>query len=179
MALVSQREYARSRGLSKTAVLKRTVGHGGPIPTHGPAKQIDEAEADALWEATMAPNGFATSRFRSPAGAGASAAAPARAGVLGDATALARARAALALTEVALKRLELDERRGGLVDRQVALRKAFAFGRLLRDAWQAWAARVGPQLAAQFERDPTAVTVALEMLVREHLAELASERCEF
>jgi hypothetical protein len=50
---------------------------------------------------------------------------------------------------------------------------------LLRDRWLAWPARVGPALAAQFDLDAGTVTVILEGLVREHLAELASERCEF
>jgi hypothetical protein len=64
----------------------------------------------------MSPQGAANARFRAPAGAGESAAAPSSAGVLGNATALSRARAAVAVTEVALKRLQLDERRGGLVE---------------------------------------------------------------
>lgn len=50
---------------------------------------------------------------------------------------------------------------------------------MLRDRWRAWPARVGSLLASQFELDAGAVTVVLEGLVREHLAELASERCEF
>jgi hypothetical protein len=177
MALISQREYARRRGLSKTAVLKRTAEHGGPIPTHGPRKQIDEAEADALWEATMAPNGYATSRFQNPANAPPSE--PPRRGIIGNTTALWQARTAMLLTEAQLKRLQLEERRGLVINRATALAKAFAFARLFRDAWQAWPARVGPLLAAQFERDATAITVALEAHVREHLEQLASKRTEF
>lgn len=46
-------------------------------------------------------------------------------------------------------------------------------------AWLVWPTRVGPLLAAQFEVDAGAVTVVLEGLVREHLAELARERPEF
>src|SRR5262249_24522512 len=56
-----------------------------------------------------------------------------------------------------VKRLQLDRVRGGLVDKHVAIGKAFAYGRLLRDAWLAWPARVGPELAAQFDRDATAM----------------------
>src|SRR5262249_15973802 len=68
---------------------------------------------------------------------------------------------------------------GTLVSRARAVQKAFGFARMLRDRWQAWPARVGPLLAAQFELDAGAVTVVLEGYVREHLEELASERCEF
>ena len=45
-----------------------------------------------------------------------------------------------------------------------------------RDRWLAWPARVGPQLAAQFDRDAAAVTVALEQHVRQQLEDLAVER---
>ena len=169
MALVSQRAYAKHRGLSQAAVQKRTAGAGGPIPTHGPKKLIDVAEADALWEATMAPNGVANARFRRPA--------PAEPPpVLRNATALWQARTAMLLTEAQLKRLQLEERRGLVINRQTALDKAFAFARLFRDAWLAWPAHVGPLLAAQFDLDATAVTVALANHVRDHLEQLARER---
>jgi hypothetical protein len=178
MALVSQREYARRRGVTPEAIRKRTVEQGGPIPTHGRAKRIDEAEADALYEATMAPNGVANARFQRPGAAPEPEASGPSKTVLGNAAALWQARTAMLLTEAQLKRLLLEERRGLVVNRQTALAKAFAFARLFRDAWQAWPAHVGPLLAAQFELDATAVTVALEEYVREHLEQLSRERFE-
>jgi len=164
MPLVSQRAYSRQRGVSQAAVWKRTTAAGGPIPTHGARKLIDPAEADALWEATMSPAG---------ASHGNGGVSP----LLGSE--LARARAAALVVDVQTKRLVLEQRRGALVSRTVAVHKAFSFARMLRDRWQAWPARVGPLLAAQFELDAGAVTVVLEALVREHLAELADERCDF
>jgi hypothetical protein len=183
MALVSQREYARRRGLTKTAVLKRTVAHGGPIPTHGPRKQIDEAEADALYEATMAPNGAATSRFRSPTSPGTSespstTSADARSAARLGST-LVQARTAMLLTEAQLRRLQLEERRGLVINRQAELGKAFALAWMMRDAILAWPACAGPELAAQFELDERAVTVALEDLLRMLLEQLAHQRPEF
>jgi hypothetical protein len=62
VALVSQRQYAKRRGISQAAVWKRTTAAGGPIPTHGPRKLIDPAQADALWEVTMSPQGAANGR---------------------------------------------------------------------------------------------------------------------
>jgi hypothetical protein len=62
VALVSQRQYAKRRGISQAAVWKRTTTAGGPIPTHGPRKLIDPAQADALWEVTMSPQGAANGR---------------------------------------------------------------------------------------------------------------------
>ena len=66
MGLISIRQYARLRGIDESAVRKRTVARGGPIPTHGRAKRIDPDEADRLWRATMGPAGAATSRFQGP-----------------------------------------------------------------------------------------------------------------
>ena len=63
--------------------------------------------------------------------------------------------------------------------RDRAVLKASSFARMQRDRWQAWPARLGPQLAAQFDLDATQVTLYLEEHVREFLVELASERCNF
>jgi hypothetical protein len=96
-----------------------------------------------------------------------------------DASVYHRARAAALVVDVQTKRLALEQRRGALISRDRAVMKAFSFARMIRDRWQAWPARVGPLLASQFELDAGAVTVVLEGLVREHLAELASESIEF
>src|SRR5262249_53165384 len=160
--------------ISQAAVWKRLASHGGPIPVHGPKNLIDVAEADALWDPTMSSQG--ASQTRSKTGSGAPLRAAASAAGLVGATTLARARTALLATEVQCKRLLLDQRRGILIDRQTALAKAFAYGRLLRDAWLAWPARVGPQFAATFDRDAATVTVILEQYVRQQLEDLASER---
>src|SRR5262245_49835753 len=101
MPLVSQAAYARRRGISRVAVYKRTVGAGGPIPTHGTRKLIDVAEADALWTATMSPHGAANAAngHRAPAAARAAA---------GTRVQLAAARADALRVELDLKRLALD-----------------------------------------------------------------------
>jgi hypothetical protein len=84
----------------------------------------------------------------------------------------AQARAAALVVDVQTKRLTLEQRRGALISRDRAVLKTFAFARLLRDAWLAWPARIGPELAAQFGVDAGSLTVALEDAVRVHLAEL-------
>jgi hypothetical protein len=101
MALISVREYARRRGIDESAVRKRTVTHGGPIPVHGRAKRIDPDEADRLWRVTMGPTGAATSRLQGAAEADDSPDAPgaaAAAAFLGNHEALLQARTALLLT---------------------------------------------------------------------------------
>ena len=155
MALISIREYARRRGIDESAVRKRTIPRGGPIPVHGRAKRIDPDEADRLWRVTMSPAGAATSRFQGPAEADDSPDAPgaaAAAAFLGNHEALLQARTALLLTEAQLRRLRLEERRGALLDRQTTLAKFFTTVRAMRDAWLAWPARVGPEMAADLHR---------------------------
>jgi hypothetical protein len=172
MPLVTQAAYARHRGISRVSVHLRTTTKGGPVPVHGPRKLIDVAEADALWEATKAVNGWSPSSGAPGAPRGEPT------GVVSGSQ-LAQARAAALVVDVQTKRLALEQRRGALISRDRAVLKAFAFARTLRDACLTWPARIGPQLAATFELDAAAVTVALEDHVRQLLVELAAQSVEF
>jgi hypothetical protein len=181
MPLISQAEYARRHGVSPEAVRKRTVSMGGPIPTHGRSKRIDPEEADRLWHATMSPAGASTSRFQGAPEAAAAADASAEAAgaaFLGTMHALTQARTALLLTEAQLRRLRLEERRGALLDRRTYLAKFFTTVRAMRDAWLAWPARIGPELAADLGLETTRVMIALEPYVRRQLDELAGVRLD-
>jgi hypothetical protein len=166
MAFVTQASYARSRGISREAVRKRTVPAGGPIPVHGERKLLDVAEADSLWDATKSAAGASHVN-------GNGAAAPS------TGTSLAQARAAALGVDVEMKRLALAKLRGELMSREAATRKAFEFGRRWRDSWLLWPARIGPLIAAAFDLDAGAVTVMLEGHVREHLTDLANESVTF
>jgi hypothetical protein len=181
VTLVSQRAYAKRRGISQAAVWKRTTAVGGPIPVHGPKKQLDPAEADALWEATMSPQGAAP-RIGAAAQSGnprstAFSPEPPPPGVTGGQ--LAQARAAALVVDVQTKRLTLEQRRGALISRDRAVLKAFSFARTLRDACLTWPARIGPQLAAKYDLDAALLTIDLEDHVHQLVSELASERCDF
>ena len=170
---LSVRAYARRRGVSHTAVQKAL--RSGRIVA-GPDGTIDPAAADEAWQERTAP--------RMPPPAAAPEPGPGMVGGSGgmggsDTSAYHKARVAALVADVQSKRLTLEQRRGALISRDRAVMKAFSFARLLRDRWLAWPARVGPQIAAQFDLDAGAVTVVLEGLVREHLEELASETCEF
>src|SRR5262245_11590779 len=180
MALITVREYARRRGIDESAVRKRMQPRG-PIPTHGKARRIDPEEADRLWRVTMSPAGAATSRFQGPAEANDppdTPSAAAAAAFLGKHEALLQARTALLLTEAQLRRLRLEERRGALLDRRTTLAKFFTAVRAMRDAWLAWPARIGPELAADLGLDATRVMIALEPYVRRQLHELADTRLD-
>jgi hypothetical protein len=175
VALISQREYARRRGVSGEAVRKRTVVMGGPIPVHGPRKLIDEAEADRLWWATMSPGGASTSRFQGPV---APAAPAAVAAAVGRMEAMTQARTALVLTETQLRRLRLDERRGQVLDRQATLAHFLETMHAMRDAFAAWPARVAADLAADLGVDAAQVQRALVPYVQRQLDELADVRLD-
>jgi hypothetical protein len=173
--LVTQATYARRRGVSRVAVHRRTTTAGGPIPVHGPSKLIDPVEADAVWDATATPVRAANRDAAAPPDPRPPDGQPAPM----TGSQLAQARAAALVVDVQTKRLVLEQRRGALISRDRATFKAFSFARTIRDACLTWPARIGPQLAAQFDLDPAQVTVYLEDHVRALLVELASERVEF
>jgi hypothetical protein len=170
---LSVRAYARHRGVSHVAVLKAL--RSGRIEV-GADGTIDPAVADRTWHertaARMPPPAASPEPVLGAIGL---------AGSVGgsDASAYHRARTAAMVVDVQTKRLILEQRRGALISRDRAVLKCFAFARLLRDRWLGWPAQVGPLLAAAFDVDATALTVALEQHVREHLATLARERPEF
>jgi hypothetical protein len=163
---LSLRAFARTRGVTHQTV-RKAIARGRLVPL--PDGTIDAAAAEHTW-----PRGAPSARHDvPPAGPGASTP------DAFDPRALDRARWVKTTIEAQRARLELEHRRGALIDRDRATRKAFAYTRVIRDAWLAWPARVGPLLAAQFEADAAALTVALEDHVRTHLTELADERVEF
>jgi hypothetical protein len=167
--LVSQAEYGRRRNISREAVRKRTVTAGGPIPVHGPRKQIDVAEADALWDATKTPQGEggATSGGRSPQVA-ASEGAP-----VVDAGLYARAKTDRMIALAKREQLELRVREAELVDRQAAERQVEALAQQVRDEWRRWPSRVAPVIAQRLGGLPLAdVLDVLDELVQRQAATL-------
>lgn len=70
-------------------------------------------------------------------------------------------------------RVALENDRKKLVDRAEIGRAVFAFARAERDAWQGWAARLAPALAAELGTDARALAAALDREVARHLHELA------
>jgi hypothetical protein len=174
MPLVSQAAYARRRGISREAVRQRTVTAAGPIPVHGAKKLIDVAEADALWAATMSAQGAA----HSPAIRGDGLHGLANGDGGSDAVALIAARAAVMKAEAELRQLRLSERRGQLLDRAATLARFFAVVRGMRDAWLAWPARIGAELAGVLGVEPGPLMIALEPFVRRQLVELADAQLD-
>jgi hypothetical protein len=96
-----------------------------------------------------------------------------------DTGAYQRARTRKMRTDAKRAALELRVRRGELIDRAAGERVVFAFGRVVRDRFQAWPARISGELAATLEVDAGLLVVELERLVDAFLLEIADERCNF
>lgn len=173
--LVSQREYARRRGITHRAVQKAIAA--GRIRTH--EGKIDPAQADADWPLTTDPSkpkGTATGREMradNPAAAPPHDDEPLRgaAGPRADgALAYAQSRAIREAYEARLRKLDYEERRGKLVDaEQVARRWEQVIG-ISRTKVLALPSKIRTRLPKLTPADVAVV----EQLVRETLDELAA-----
>ena len=88
--------------------------------------------------------------------------------------AVAKVRAAKLFREMQLLDMDLKKKEGALISREDVARAAFGRARYERDAWTGWASRVAMILASELNADPQKTFAALDRLVREQLAELAS-----
>lgn len=203
--VVTRTEFARRLGISRQAVVKRTVPQGGPIPVYGPNLMVDPDEAEALWFATMHNKGSEQrSTARLPSG-DAGGLAPPAAGAIGaaddddtddaddaddaaeipafstapaeqgSASNAARAKLAISVIKAQKDKIDLERIKGNLIDKSAALRQAFLFSRKMRDGWMNWPARVAPIIAAELGVGEAAVYEVLDRHVRENLNDLADQ----
>jgi len=152
-ALVSQREYARRRGVAHTTV-QRAIRDGRISSVDG---KIDPAIADREWEQNTDPSKPRNSVIgaptrRRPADGpeipmeldGGNGDGRAR----GGSTGYSRARAAREAAKAQLAKLDLDERLGILVRTDEVKLAAFSAARTARDKLLGIPARIAPVLAA-------------------------------
>lgn len=90
-----------------------------------------------------------------------------------------QARTANEALKVHERRMRLEKLRGELVDRARATALVFRLGRVERDAWLGWPARVAALMAADLGVDPHAMQTVLDGYIRQHLAELPNIRAVF
>ena len=90
-----------------------------------------------------------------------------------------QARTANEVLKARLRRMELQQKEGELVDRARAVALVFRLARQERDAWLGWPARVAALMAAELGIGAHALQTVLETYVREHLGSLAEVRVEF
>lgn len=147
---LSQRAYARHRGVSHEAVRKAV--NAGRIPMH--EGRIDPAEADAAWERNSDP---AKRRATSES--------------LRTNAAYAHARAERERCRAEIARLDLARRRGLLMERAEVERLAFTRGRRVRDQLLALPAQLAAVIAGT--EDPATVERVLEDAIDRALETLA------
>jgi hypothetical protein len=129
---------------------------------------IDSDAADAAWEEStqpsMSPHGFGPERAETPprlsTRSGSPGEPPQRSVEAKPGIPYADARALREVYEVQKKQLDLEVRRGLLVNREEVEREAFKLFRVLRDACFNLPPRLAPQLAA--ETDSNAIHEVLE-----------------
>jgi len=173
--LISQREYARRRGVSRQAV-QRAVNSGRISTVAG---NIDPERADREWVENTdqsKPRNRITGRPKHARAAG-QPAEPMAFGASesgdGSATGYARARAAREVYQAQLAKLELDVRNGVLVRADEVRVGAFNMARKTRDQLVAIPDRVAATLAAT--QDPVEVHRILEEEIERVCQEIADE----
>ncbi|OSM04159.1 hypothetical protein [Magnetofaba australis] len=75
-----------------------------------------------------------------------------------------------------LRKIELEEKKGSLIDREQTLARVYHRAREVRDSWQNWPARVSSRMAAELGVDDHTMHICLEQYVREHLEELSEAK---
>jgi hypothetical protein len=182
---MSQRAYAKRVGLSRGGVQKARVS--GRLVLH-PDGSIDAAASDALrLQATdPAKQRGRHATFAKPVpqeALGAVAHTLREQGIpasrAGDGMTFLQARTADEVIKAQLQRLELQKKRGELVDRARAIALVFRLARQERDAWVGWPARVAAIMAAEVGIGAHSMQTILERHVRDHLEQLAEVRVEF
>lgn len=172
---MSQREYARSRGLSHTAVQKAI--RLGRINTYGGGK-INPTEADRAWAENTDLDKPSNRVTGDPAGARGRGQAKPRTlkdfdGDSENSVSYAKARAAREIYQAQLAKLELEQKRGELVDAEQVKADAFAMARKARDQLLSLPDRVIPRLVAA--KTPKRMRPILEAEILLICEEIASD----
>lgn len=160
---LTQAEFGRRTGRTQQAVSKLVRAGKIPLRRRDGKKLIPFHHAQAALAENM-----------DPAQAGNSPSAQGQAST-GRAT-YTEVRTAQMALKVQDQQLELAKKRGQLIDRDEALRRAFEFARGFRDHMQNFPARYAALLAAETGADVQKLAIALERRLKEYLGDLADRR---
>ncbi len=168
---LSQRAYAKFAGIS-LAMVQKDIEHGRVV-FHEDGSIDPEASIELRRK--MLDETKRRDRRRAETGNAAS---------LGDAppdtSSVQGLRRIQMSLDIRLRQLELQQKRGELVERAKAVAAFFEAARRIRDAWLAWPARVAARMAADFGlSDVHVVQRVLDDYVRQHLEELADPEPRF
>ena len=156
---LSQRAYARHRGVSEAAVRKAVKSGRVTALSDG---TIDQASADRQWEGNTNPR-MGTSSGSSDTSSGS----------------LLQARTVHEVVKVQTGKVRLARLKGELIDRNQVISQVFKLARTERDAWLNWPTRVAAEMSASLSVDPHKLHIALDSAVREHLISWGSLQPSF
>lgn len=163
---LSLRAYARHRGVSDSTVRKAIKT--GRITAEDDGT-VDPERADQDWARNTRSRPF-SGRTVDIDTDGDSALEPTH--TASNDSAYTKARLTNELLKAQLQRLNLQERKGKLVDRAKAMVCIAHLARENRDAWLTWPSRIAAQLAAELGVDTHTLHTALEQYVDQQLREL-------
>ena len=187
---ISQRAYARRRGVSHTAVRKAIAA--GRITLEADGK-IDPERADREWSTQTDPS---KQRGKHAKALGARSKAATKAvpkaairavdetlndGATGDGSgevSFLRAKMANEVLKAQTARVRLQKMKDELVDRVKATSMVFDLARRERDSWQNWPPRVAADMAAELGVDAHTLEQVLDRHLRKHLADMAEIEIE-
>ena len=180
---MSERQYAAHAGITRGAVSKARLSGRRMLQPDG---SIDAGKSDQRRASTTDPSqrrGRHAPGLRPvpPAAVGAVTETLREQGLPGPEGRIdfVAARTANEVLKARLRRMELQQREGELVDRARATALVFRLARQERDVWLGWPARVAALMAAELGVGAHALQTVLETHVREHLGSLAEVRAEF
>lgn len=158
---MTAREFATAVGVSHTAINKALAA--GRI-IRGPDGLIDPVKGVRDWEASR--------RAPPAARAAPEAAAPRQAPAApAEGPTIARLQQAELAVKIEARKLDLDAKKGRLIDRAKAVALFRRLAQEERDAILNFPARVGAEIAAEFGADPHRMITVLDDYLRRHLAE--------
>ena len=162
---LSQRAYAKHRGVTENAVRKAVKA--GRIQRE-PDGTIEPEAADAAWDAnsSKSPNDGAPTVNGSSKG---------KKNGHADVSELTQVRIGKLKADVAKSELAVEQLRGELVDRAEARAAIFAFFRQVRESWQSWPARVASEMAMELQVEVETLRPILDRYVYEQLESIAAD----
>jgi hypothetical protein len=162
---VSNRAYARLRGVSESSV-RKAIKAGRLTPLADGT--LDPTVADQQWrQNTNVRMGTKVIAHTSE---------PTKTTTSGS---LLQARTASEIVRAQTGKVRLARLKGELIDRNQAIAQIFKLARTERDAWINWPARVSAEMAATLNVDAHKMHITLESAVREHLQELGALQPRF
>ena len=169
---VSIREYARRRGVSDMAVRKAIKQ--GRIEKEADGT-IDPIQADKAWVSnTLRPQLKSVSANKPNT----TVTQESKQSMSKSGNTYIEAKTTNEIIKAKTNKLRFKQLSGELIDKEKACQQVFQLARGMRDAWEAWPARISSQMAAELNVDAHTLQITLEEYIYQHLLELSQTKLE-